>query len=270
MRVVWVSGFLHRTICSHSSSCSLWSGSKWMKEIIVSVIIYIPPHNSLAIVEESRRSGSLLCFVGYGIYWDILFLWVFRTFGSLWRLHLCLMRWIRSLVILSRHRYFLWSIACEYFLRLAFESSPCASMVLPWVLWVFYQKFISLGFFTSIAKYRPSIHPIISEIPGFAKADFRFWYIPFFGLYRHSEIILSTFAHLSMRNSRMSASICSSDCSSFIFIKIIPDHHHVNLRLCLLRDRRSIFILPKKSNLVAVEWENYIVFCVDCKSTSSA
>lgn len=110
-------------------------------------------------------------------------------------------------------RNFLWSIACEYFLSVTPASHRLwASMNASVRSWSdLSKKFISLCFFTSIAKYLPSIHPIISDIPGLAKADFLLWYIPFFGLYRHSEIILSTFAHLYMRNSQIFPSISSSD-----------------------------------------------------------
>lgn len=135
-----------------------------------------------------------------------------------------------ALIVSSR--YFRWSTAWWYLLSVeedilriwAFIHSSMSSLI------GLSKNFISLGFFTSMAKCLPSMHPSISDIPGFANADFRFWYIPFFGLYRHSDIILSTFAHLSMRNSRMFASMFSSDCSIFIL-------HSENSKPCI----RSIF-----------------------------
>lgn len=139
---------------------------------------------------------------------------------------------------ITSSRYFLWSTAWWYLLSVeedilriwAFIQSSMSSLS------VLSKNFISLGFFTSIAKYLPSIHPIISDIPGFANADFLLWYIPFFGLYRHSEIILSTFAHLSMRNSSMSASMASSDCSSFIL-------HSENSKPCIRCVFKCFFII---------------------------
>ena len=200
---------------------SSYSRSEWVEEIFISVIIYIPSHNSFAEIEKSCEFWIFYFVslavgeISFHIYclMSIPCFWKFMTTSSMLDA-----KNPTPFASITSSRNFLWSTACEYFLRVVPASHRlCASMNASMSsLSVLSKNFISLGFFTSIAKYRPSIHPIISEIPGFANADFRLWYIPFFGLYRHSEIILSTFAHLSMRNPSISASMFSSECSSFI------------------------------------------------------
>lgn len=115
------------------------------------------------------------------------------------------------------------------------------------------KNFISLGFFTSIAKYFHEWHPMISDIPVLANDDFLFLYIHLFESKYHSETIFDTIAPLYIRNSSICHSMYSSFCS--IGIKKIPvSNHHESLLgfLALASGERIVCISLEKSSLVVI------------------
>lgn len=145
---------------------------------------YLPPHNSLQIIEKS-------CEVGIG---DVLADAVGDILGHDY------MIWLNSLnpsftcsielainaippFAIFSSRNFLWTTAWWYLFRVAFDRfllSACLNCSSSSSIGLS-KNDISLGCFTSIAKYLHWWHPMISDIHGLANADLRGRYILSFG-----------------------------------------------------------------------------------------
>lgn len=124
-------------------------------------------------------------------------------------------------------RNILCSTACLYFFsdtslssHRAHDISACRSRSLRSSI-VRSKNDISLGFFTSIAKYLPfGIHPMISAIPGLICRLFLCRYIPRFASKYPSDTILSAFTPIACSQSSISDSMYSSFSRFFMFYSL--------------------------------------------------